>query len=88
MRTFDEVRLEHYTNHPEDLDILLEVSFEDCLIEDKLYILSDAINIVCKVRNVNVSADDNWDSIMHVLKVLGYSLVPKQLDKVGNLAPL
>jgi hypothetical protein len=83
MRTFDEVRLEHYTNHPEEIDTLLEVSFEDCLVEDKLYILSDAINIACIVRNINAHAEDNWDSIMRSLKVLGYGLVPKQLDKAA-----
>lgn len=83
MRTFKETQIEYYTTHIEELETYLRVSFEEFYEFDDIRILVRAITMVGKVKNIDIQVTPDWDSIMNALKVLGYSLTPKLLDKAA-----
>jgi hypothetical protein len=81
MRTFKEVQLAHYREHPEDLGTYLNVSFEEFYEFKDIRILVRALTLISKVRRIEVEIAPEWDSVLSGLYTLGFKLVPQALDK-------
>lgn len=95
LRTFQDVTVEYYRNHPEEIDDFLRVTFEEYSTDHDIEALVSALRIVCRAKGISLSTEpassvqneayalqngeSSFEQIHVLLQALGYQLIPEPL---------
>lgn len=99
-RTLNEVTVEYYREHPEEVDEFLKVAFEEYALDSDTEALFSALRIASEAKDISISpkgiigtdVQKAWSETSHaqltdlstIMQALGYRLVPEKLHSQAS----
>lgn len=83
-RTFDEVTIEYFTNHPDEIDAFLSEAFADYAEDNDSVSLLSVLRIIARVKGISTLADEVGMTRQGVQKALSAKGNPR-LDNINAI---